>query len=48
MLAKPKRPYLCLEKEKENFCEIRKFHVAVVQQRLEEGINGVVPFTVIG
>ena len=41
----PKGPYLSLEKEKENFCvvltysikrarEIRKFHVAVVQQRL--------------
>ena len=41
----PKRPYLSLEKEKENFCvvltysikrtgEIRKFHFAVVQQRL--------------
>ena len=50
MLAKfsglnPKGPYVCLEKEKQNFCvvltysikrarEIRKFHVAVVQQRL--------------
>ena len=41
----PKGPYLSLEKEKETFCvvltysikrarEIRKFHVAVVQQRL--------------
>ena len=41
----PKGPYLSLAKEKENFCvvltysinrarEIRKFHVAVVQQRL--------------
>ena len=41
----PKGPYLSLEKETENFCfvltylikrasEIRKFHVAVVQQRL--------------
>ena len=41
----PKGPYLSLEKEKEIFCvvltysikrarEIRKFHVAVVQQRL--------------
>ena len=41
----PKGPYVSLEKEKENFCvvltysmerarEIRKFHVAVVQQRL--------------
>ena len=41
----PKGPYLSLEKEKENFClvltysikrasEIRKFDVAVVQQRL--------------
>ena len=41
----PKGPYLSLEKEKENFYvgltysinragEIRKFHVAVVQQRL--------------
>ena len=40
----PKGPCLSLEKEKENFCvvltsikrasEIRKFHVAVVQQRL--------------
>ena len=41
----PKGPYLSSEKEKENFCdvfthsvkqacEIRKFHVAVVQQRL--------------
>ena len=42
----PKGPYLSLENEKENFCvslstysikrgsEIRKFHVAVVQQRL--------------
>ena len=41
----PKGPYLSLEKEKENFCvvltysinqarEIRKLHVAVVQQRL--------------
>ena len=41
----PKRPYVSLEKEKQNFCvvvtysikrarEIRKFHVAVVQQRL--------------
>ena len=41
----PKGPYLSLEKEKENVCvvltysikrasEIRKFHVAVVQQRL--------------
>ena len=40
----PKGPYVSLEKEKENFCvvltysikrahEIRKFHVAVVQQR---------------
>ena len=50
MLAKfsgfnSKGPYVCLEKEKQNFCvvltysikrarEIRKFHVAVVQQRL--------------
>ena len=50
MLAKfsglnPKRPYVSLEKEKQNFCvvlsysirracEIKKFHVAVVQQRL--------------
>ena len=43
----PKEPYLSLEKEKENFCvvltssierarEIRKFHVAVVQQRLRK------------
>ena len=41
----PKGSYLSLEKEKENFCvvlnysiqrasEIRKFHVAVVQQQL--------------
>ena len=41
----PKGPYVSLEKEKQNFCvvvtysikrarEIRKFHVAVVQQRL--------------
>ena len=41
----PKGPYIILEKEKENFCvvltysikrarEIRKFHVAVVLQRL--------------
>ena len=41
----PKEPYLSIEKEKENFCvvhtnsikwtrEIRKFHVAIVQQRL--------------
>ena len=41
----PKGPYISLEKEKENFCvvltytinrarEIRKFHVAVVQERL--------------
>ena len=41
----PKGPYLSLEKETENFCvvltylikwasKIRKFHVAVVQQRL--------------
>ena len=41
----PKGPYLSLDKEKENFCvvltysmerarEIRKFHVAVLQQRL--------------
>ena len=41
----PKGPYTSLEKEKENFCvvltytinrarEIRKFHVAVVQERL--------------
>ena len=41
----PKGPYLSLEKEKESFCvvltysieralEIRKFHVAVLQQRL--------------
>ena len=41
----PKGPYASLEKEKQNFCavltysikrpgEIRKFHVAVVQQRL--------------
>ena len=41
----PKGPYLSLEKEEETFCvvftfsikrarEIRKFHVAVVQQRL--------------
>ena len=41
----PKGPYLSLEKEKETFCvvltysikrahEIRKFHVAVLQQRL--------------
>ena len=40
----PKGPYVSLEKEKQNFCavltysikgarEIRKFHVAVVQQR---------------
>ena len=50
MLAKfsglnPKRPYVSLEKEKQNLCvvlsysikrawEIKKFHVAVVQQRL--------------
>ena len=50
MLAKfsglnPKRPYVSLEKEKQNFCVvltlstkrargIRKFHVAVVQQQL--------------
>ena len=34
MLAKPKRPYRSLEKEKENFCEIRTFHVTVVQKRL--------------
>ena len=42
-----KGPYLSLEKEKETFCvvltysikrayEIRKFHVAVVQQRLRK------------
>ena len=42
----PKGPYLSLEKEKETFCvvltysikwtrEIRKFHVAVMQQRLK-------------
>ena len=41
----PKGPYVCLENEKQIFCvvltysikrarEIRKFHVAVVQQRL--------------
>ena len=41
----PKGPYVSLEKEKQNFCvvltyslkrarEIRKFHVAVLQQRL--------------
>ena len=41
----PKGPYVSLEKEKKNFCvvlaysmkwarEIRKFHVAVAQQRL--------------
>ena len=41
----PKGPYVCSEMEKQNFCavltysikrarEIRKFHVAVVQQRL--------------
>ena len=41
----PKGPYVSLEKDKQNFCvvltysikrarEIRKFHVAVVQQRL--------------
>ena len=39
--AKPKRPYLSLEKEKENFCEIRKFHVAVVQQRLRNALRSV-------
>ena len=38
MLAKPKRTYLSLENEKENFCEIRTFHVAVVQQRLENAL----------
>ena len=43
----PKIQYVSLEKEKENFCvvltysiicarEIRKFHVAVVQQRLRK------------
>ena len=41
----PKKPYLKLEKEKENFCvlfnysikrarEVSKFHVTVVQRRL--------------
>ena len=41
----PKKPYLNLEKEKENFCvlfnyfikrarEVRKFHVTVLQRRL--------------
>ena len=39
--AKPKRPYLSLEKEKENFCEIRTFHVAVVQQRLRNALRSV-------
>ena len=44
-MLNPKKPYLKLEKEKENFCvlftssikrarEVRKFHVTVVQRRL--------------
>ena len=44
-MLNPKKPYLNLEKEKENFCvlfnysikrarEVRKFHVTVVQRRL--------------
>ena len=45
LMLNPKKPYLNLEKEKENFCvlfnyfikrtrEVRKFHVTVVQRRL--------------
>ena len=48
-----KGPYVSLEKEKQNFCvvltystkqvrEIRKFHVAVVQQRLRNVEKGVI------
>ena len=48
-----KGPYLSLEKEKENFCvvltysmnrarEIRKFHVAVGQQRLRNAQKSVI------
>ena len=44
-MLNPKKPYLNLEKEKENFCvlfnysikrarEVSKFHVTVVQRRL--------------
>ena len=45
LMLNPKKPYLNLEKEKENFCvlftsfikrarEVSKFHVTVVQRRL--------------
>ena len=47
MLAKPKRPYLSLEKEKENFCEIRTFHVAVVQKRLRNAPRSVMQVKVV-
>ena len=54
----PKGPYLSLEKEKETFCvvltysikrarEIRKFHVAVVQQRLRNVQKSVITCKVV-